>query len=91
MFKIAKLAAFSRKNISKNARSLDTVDKNCTLDKIVHYGQKLDTVEKNCTLRKKIGHCEQTIGHSENNWTMRTKMYTVDKKWTMWTKIGDCG
>ena len=52
MFKIAKLAAFSRKNISKNARSLDT-GQNCTLwtkldtmDKIGHYGQNLDNIDK---------------------------------------------
>ena len=81
MFKIAKLAAFSR----KNARSLYTVDKKRTL------WTKLYTMDKNWTLRTKIGHCEQKIGHSEHNWTMRTKMYTVDKKWTLWTKIGDCG
>ena len=50
MFKIAKLAAFSRKNISMNARSLDT-GQNCTLwTKIGHCGQKFDTMDKNWTL-----------------------------------------
>ena len=87
MFKIAKLAAFSRKNISKNARSLDTVDKivhygqNCTLwTKIGHCGQKLCTADKNWTLWTKIG-------HSEHNWTVRTKMETVDKNWRLWIKL----
>ena len=62
MFKIAKLAAFSRKNISKNARSLDT-GQNCTL------WTKLDTMDKNWTLWTKIVQCGQKLDIVDKNWT----------------------
>ena len=74
MFKIAKLAAFSR----KNARSLYTVDKLYTMDKnwtlwtnIGLCGQKLHTaVDKNCTLWTKIAHYGQKLDTADKNWTL---------------------